>query len=57
MEQLYWTVIIPTPRDKVIFDIEVFDSEEEADNRLKELKVTAYKVLMKGDKNEIPTSI
>ena len=48
-----WTIIIPAPREGVIFALEVFDSEEEANVRLKELKVTAYKVLMKGDKNEI----
>lgn len=57
MEQVYWTVIIPAPRDGVVFDIEVFNSEEEADNRLEELKGTTHKVLMRGDKNEIPTSI
>lgn len=49
MEKLYWTVIIPAPREKVIFEIEVFNSEAEADARLKELKGTAFKVLMKGE--------
>lgn len=49
MEKLYWVVIIPAPREKIIFEMEVFNSEAEADARLEELKVTAYKVLMKGE--------
>lgn len=44
-----WAVMIPAPSEKVIFKIEVFNSEEEADARLKELKSTAYKILMKGE--------
>jgi hypothetical protein len=51
-----WTIIIPAPREGVIFALEVFDSEGEANARfkeLKELKVTAYKVLMKEVKREI----
>lgn len=49
MEELSWAVMIPAPSEKVIFKIEVFNSEREADARLKELKPTAYKILMKGE--------
>ena len=49
MEKLYWAVMIPAPSEKVIFKIEVFNSEEEVDTRLKELPATAYKILMRGE--------
>lgn len=52
MEELYWTVMIPATSEKVIFEMEVFNSEAEADARLEELKklkVSAYKVLTKGE--------
>lgn len=49
MEKLYWAVMIPAPSKKVIFEIEVFNSEEEVDARLKELPDTAYKILLRGE--------
>lgn len=49
MGKLYWAVMIPNPREKVIFEMEVFNSEAEADARLKELPDTAYKILLRGE--------
>lgn len=52
MEKLYWTIMIPAPSEKVIFKMEVFNLETEADARLEELKklkVSAYKVLTRGE--------